>query len=325
MWLPPLNSLRSFEAAARVGSFTRAAEELRVTQAAVSQQVRALEDHLGYKVFERGLRTVVLTPRGAALATAIRRGFGEIAATLAAAERTPAADLRLTTTGAIAAEILLPRLDLLRIAPARLVVDGTDLVRDLDTGAHDAALRFGRGDYRRLEVVELARSFYLPVASPAYVVAMGMPAKGPDPLAGLAGHSLVDSGAAGDGCHPSWDDVAGADVVRRARERLQLGQQHLALRAVLNGRGIGLIERSLAALHLAEGRLVALPHEPIPGTHGYHLVTRTTDAKDERLAALLVWLEGTFAPPPGAAPQAAAGRARAGVQAGAETAASGKA
>ena len=166
---PSLTALRAFEATARLESFSAAARVLNVTHAAVAQQVRALEDHLGAELVYRSGRSLSLTAEGAKLATALNEGFRTIEAGLSEVQAsTPGAPLRVTMTPAFAAQWLMPRLGAfwadhpdvpLSLHPDKRVID-------LRREGLDLAIRFGDGTWPGLEAEFLTSAHYVIVASP---------------------------------------------------------------------------------------------------------------------------------------------------------------
>lgn len=170
--LPPLNSLVPFEAAARLLSFTRAAEELSVTQSAVSRQVRLLETYLGIPLFDRVSRTIRLTPTGVQLFRCVHQALLEVARTTSEIRR-PHGDLRVTvaTTSAMASLWLLPRIGSFRRDndDVDLRIVASDQVRDLRRLECDVALYYCRVPPADANVTPLFPEEIFPVCSPGYL------------------------------------------------------------------------------------------------------------------------------------------------------------
>lgn len=167
---PSLTSLRAFEAAARLQSFSLAARELNVTHAAVAQQVRALEEHLGRELIFRAGRGMALTAEGAKLAQAVTEGFRGIAQALAEVQgAAPGAPLRITLTPAFAANWLMPRLGSFWKAhpDIELSLNPEKRLVDLRREGIDIGLRFGNGNWPGLDVEFLTAARYVIVAAPA--------------------------------------------------------------------------------------------------------------------------------------------------------------
>jgi len=167
--LPPLNALRAFEAAARALSFKRAAEELHVTQAAVSHQVRALEAQLGLELFVRKHRALELTPAGARYLPALSEAFDRLDdATLALRARPRTSRLVLSVVPSFAANWLVPRLGGFRARHSGIdlvVLSSSELV-DFTRDAVDVGIRFGPGAWPRVRADLLFGEEYLAVVSP---------------------------------------------------------------------------------------------------------------------------------------------------------------
>lgn len=149
--LPPLQTLRAFEATARLSSMTLAATELHVTHGAISRQIRKLEEHLGLKLFFRLTRQIILTQEGAEYHRIVTRLLSEL---MMESERlrgrNPAKSLRVSTTVSFASKWLAPRLSRFRqrYPDVDIQLDVTDSNVDLNDGQVDAAIRYGLGHYR---------------------------------------------------------------------------------------------------------------------------------------------------------------------------------
>jgi LysR family glycine cleavage system transcriptional activator len=250
--LPPLNALRAFEAGARHLSFTRAAEELFVTQAAVSHQVKTLEESLGVKLFKRLPRKLVLTDEGRALLPAVSDAFARIAD---AADRITAGAqsqiLNVTLTPAFAAKWLTPRFSRfwqkypeidLRLHHSISLIDFTR--EDMDMG-----VRAGRGDWPGLEAEFLLSIDLAPVCSPALL-------DGPNPLrepSDLRHHTLLHEDNQEDWVQ--WIRLAEITDVDPRSGRVFNDSQTM-LQVALDGQGVALGRTALIADDLNSGRLV---------------------------------------------------------------------
>ena len=217
--LPPLPAVRVFEAAARLGSFSRAAEELAMTQAAVSYQIRQLEDRAGQPLFLRQPRGVALTAAGRRLhqhaaqaLDLLRQGWAELRG--AGGE-----ELVISTITSFAAFILGPRLGLFQVAHPGITtrVDVNPRVADLLAGEASVAIRVGRGNWPGLTADLLIRASYTPLLTPALMEKFG-PVTEP---ADLLRVPLVD---AGDPAWAMWFRAAGVEPPKQA-EQHSLGTQ----------------------------------------------------------------------------------------------------
>jgi len=286
----PLPFLRTFEAAARHQSFARAASELHVTPAAVSQQMRALEDRLGVALFVRGARSLALTRAGSDYAAAVAQALHAIAgATRRVAAPEAAGELRIGVFASFAYHWLLPRLPDFRarhraIEPT-LVVDNAPA--RFGPGGIDVTIRFGGGDYPGAVSEPLMDETVFPACSPALLAGAPAPRR-PADLAALPllhDNSLV----AGEASlrWPTWLGEAYAAVPPEGRFHMPDGL--FTMEAALLGQGAALVRRSLAATHLAAGRLVRLGSDEKRTDFRYWLVRAEGD-EDPRIEAFADWI-----------------------------------
>lgn len=283
--LPPLSTLRAFEAAARHMSFKRAAAELGVTPTAVSHQVRQLEDWLGVPLFERRTRRVVATQAAASLFPVLRDGldaFAQAVAELTARPRRRVVTVSATT--AFTAKCLVPRVADFRAKNPHLDLRlhaGDDPV-DFRADGVDVAIRYGSGPYRDLVVEPLTEDRFAPVCSPALGV------RSPDdlarvPLIHLAWrHPEADS--------PTWAlwfRSAGRDPSAAAGGTVFSDEGHAVL-AAQAGQGVALLSLVLLEDDLAAGLLVQ-PFGPVLPGRGYQLV-HPPSTDPALVAAIREWL-----------------------------------
>lgn len=147
--LPPINAIRVFEAAARLESFTRAGDELGMTQAAVSYQIKLLEERLGFALFRREPRRVTLTPRGRRLSASATEAFRVLEAAFGDAAKAAESVLTISTMPTFSANWLVPRLGAFQVAHPKLAVrvDTTHRLVDLTREDVDVGIRSGDGDW----------------------------------------------------------------------------------------------------------------------------------------------------------------------------------
>lgn len=169
--LPPLSAIRAFEAAARLSSFTRAAAELHMTQAAVSYQIKQLEQRLGLSLFQRLPRQVVLTPAGQRLAPAVLDAFKTLQTAFAQTIERAESTLAITALPTIASNWLVPRLGAFQLAYPKLAVrlDTRVALVDLTQGEFDVGLRIGSGQWPGLDAHRLLPSLFTPLCSPQLI------------------------------------------------------------------------------------------------------------------------------------------------------------
>jgi len=289
--LPPLNALRAFEASARHGSFVAAATELRVSAAAVSQQVRRLEAYLDTTLFQRLARGLVLTEQGRDYLPELSAGFdllGESTARL----RAKRADgvLTLTTLAGFANGWLLPRLHRFRERAPRIDVvlrTSRNLV-DFRRDAIDLAIRFAPGPGRGLHGELLCREELFPVASPTLFGGGRMPGT----LESLAGYPLLDDTDAGPD-QPwlgwrGWFERAGLPTTGVARG-LQFSDSIVLMGAAVSGLGIGIGRSPHVGPQLARGQLVRVTQETWVSPWNYYLMAPPAHFKRPVVRTFVDW------------------------------------
>jgi LysR family glycine cleavage system transcriptional activator len=292
--LPPLNALRAFESAARTGSYVSAADELGVSAAAISQQVKNLENHLGKQLFMRFNNRIVLTDAGKAIYAGATEALQTIA-TVTQQAMTGAVRQRLVISvlPSVAHRWMAPRLA--RYAAQdrgfrfalRVEDDPVDFVR------HDIDLRmcYGTNLYTDLRSVHLCQDVVLPVCSPDYLARN--PAGHEPLLAGVPDEDLIHTDwGPSFGSHPSWQAwFARLDIKRpKSAGGFRSGMSGLSLDLARDGLGVALGQRLLAADDLACGFLKALSDVAIPLGHAYNLVLPLSKARKSGLAQLVDWL-----------------------------------
>ena len=284
--LPPLNALRAFEAAARHLSVKNAADELCVTPGAVSQLLKALEQHLGVTLFHRVNRGIFLTDAGQAYLPPIRNAFRQIAeATRRLAAAADAGTLTISVTPGFAASWLVPRLkDFQDKHPdVDLQVMATKALVDFTRDGVDLAVRHGLGRYPGLHSERIFAIELVPVASPSLVAAHGMPASPAD----LAAWPQVHDAERQD--WHLW--LAAQGIAERGPPRgPAFDDTGLLLQAVLAGQGAGLLPTAMAALDLAAGRLVKLAEIAWPESYAYYLVYPGENRDRPKIAAFRDWI-----------------------------------
>ena len=290
--LPGLPAFRTFEAAARHLSFSRAAESLSVTPAAVSSQIRALEDQLGVQLFLRTSRQVVLTDAGRILLAGVTEAFATLTRAVAQLAGADGRTLRVTTSASFAAKWLLPRLGRFRAAHPEVdvVIDASEATVDITRSDAAVAIRFGHGDWPGARADRLIEERVFPVCSPALL-------EGPHPLrtpGDLRHHPLIhmEWQASGD-TWPDWRTwllAAGVTDIDAAHG-VRLTSYALASQEAIAGRGVALGNTSLVGDDLASGRLVrpfALSLK-VAADFAYYLVTPAAQADRPLVAAFRAW------------------------------------
>lgn len=297
--LPPLNALRAFEAAARTGSYVAAAEELGVSAAAISQQIRKLEDYLGKQMFIRMNNRVVLTDAGHAIREGTAAGLQMISdSTVQLVSDRSKSRLVISTIDSVAEKWLIGRLaSYCRLYPdfrfeLRVEPDPADFAR------HNIDLRIGYdpGQYPEHSILLLEQDVVLPLCSPAYLernpaaAKIGMAAVPEDDL-------LHTSWGESFGSHPTWH---GWFVKAKLEPPLdtkgfQVGRSSLVLDLAREGLGVALGQKMMAMDDIAAGRLVALSDISIALGYPYCVAYPRAKGRKRHLVALANWLAAASA------------------------------
>lgn len=292
--LPGTRALRIFEAAARHLNFTRAAEEVGLTAAAVSHQIREMEDQLDLVLFARTSRSMRLTPAGARLYEATSAALESLHRAAGEARRLHdgAGPLRLTLGARFATNWLLPRMPAFHAMHpgVPLSFDVTDELRDLDAGDADVAIRFGAGHYGGTESLRLFGTELVAVCHPS--LAAGGELREPRDLQRFTlCHVACEAGGRAWPRWRDWMDAAGLAGFDDAGCMTFEESSHV-VQAAVDGGAIGLVELPMVARELGEGRLVRLFGVAVPVTDdfAYHLVYPAGAGQDPRIAALRDWL-----------------------------------
>jgi LysR family transcriptional regulator, glycine cleavage system transcriptional activator len=290
---PGLRSLRAFDAAARHLSFSRAANELHVTPAAISHQIKELEGVIGTPLFTRTSRTMSLTRAGEILKAATHESLESLSSALLRIKRIERRkDIRVSATASIAAKWLVPRLnaflDLVPGADVRLDVSHTPV--DFDRDDVDVAIRFGGGNYPGLRSDLLFIDKVFPVCSPK-IITKDKPLNTPRDL---LKHNLIhlDYQAQGDPW-PDWRMWLLAAGIKDFEDKggLHFGQTSLVLQATIDGHGVALGDSSLVADDIDAGRLVK-PFElslRAPPEFAYHVITRLDTSENPLIEQFRLW------------------------------------
>lgn len=303
--LPPLNGLRAFEAAARHLSFQKAAEELHVTPAAISHQVKGLEEHLGVQLFRRGNRVLELTDAAKLCLPKLQEGFDclrEAMERLRSEEDTTTLEVRVAPS--LAAKWLMPRLH--RFISAHPAIDvrisaDTQLIdlsersapggKEQSTRAGDADLciRFGAGHYPGYRVEKLFDVSLLPMCSPKLLEGEHAIRSPED----LRHHTLLHDDVVyfehGGSNWEVWLNAAGVESVDAARGA-HFNHTALALEAAVDGSGVVLATPIVAAPDLASGRLVRPFALSLPSDFAYYVISPESRADAPAIALLRNWL-----------------------------------
>src|SRR4029450_6794402 len=288
----PLNALRSFEAAARLGSFRAAAEELAVTPSAVSLQVRRLEEILGRPLFVRGHRSVTLSESGVRIAPRLSELFSEMEQLLSGSIGPENSLLRVSAMPSFAHQWLAPRLGRFsdRFPQYQMRVVGEDQLVWLDRSEPGGGIRYGAGEYQGLHSELIAKAEAFPVCSPDFAEQHRGSLSTPSDLLGLP---LIEdeTGRRAPGL-PTWRDwFEAADVpVSSLPQGARFESLHMALMAALRGQGVALGLTPLVDDDLAAGELVRPFEIAIPSSFSFWLVCKPERVNERKIAAFRAWI-----------------------------------
>ena len=293
--LPSLNGLRAFEASARLLSFTLAAAELNVTQAAISHQIKRLEEQLNVQLFVRQNRTLSLTRAAQDYLPAVRAAFEDLRR---ATERLVRPErqrvLTVSTIPSLAAKWLVPRLIHFQEAHPDIEVRISTTMRSVDLRAEgiDLAIRYGKGVWPGLRADLLMYEAWFPVCSPS-LIAGNRPLRRPQDL---ADHTLIHVEHYRE-AWPLWLAAAGVPAGIAERRGLSFDLVMVALQAAIDGVGVALAGTSFVEVDIAAGRLIApfdlsLPHKE----GGFYIVAPAETADQPAVALFRDWLIGSLGP-----------------------------
>lgn len=282
--LPNLAALRAFEAAARHGNFSRAAEEIHVTHGAISHQVRALEDDLGIALFTRHGKRIAITPEGAQFAHVVRKALDEIGEA-AQALRMGARQQRLTITTlpSLASRWLAPRLGRFidRHPDLEVMLQSSIALTDFLRESVDVGLRFGQGKYPGLVAEKLMDDYFYPVASPYFN-------GGKLPRTSRQLKNLPLLRCENEPWMP-WFRAAGVDLPEPSGG-IVFQDSSLLVRAAVEGEGIALARHVLAMGEIDAGDLVRLFDVVIPCPQSYYLVCPPEALRKPQVQSFREWV-----------------------------------
>ena len=283
--LPTLNALKAFEAAGRHLSFTRAAEELHVTQAAISHQIKSLEEQLGIRMFRRGPRGLLLTDAGQSYLPDVREAFQRLnAATERLLQDDASGAITVSVLASFAARWLVPRLTRFREdhPDIEVRVSADERLVDFDRDDVDVAIRYGRGDYPGLQADRFLTEELFPVCSPSLLERLPL-----DRPEDLGRHTLLH-----DDMRIDWSmwllaaGVEGADP----RRGPSFNDSSMVLQAAVDGQGVALGRSALALDDLAAGRLVRPFEFSLPTEYAYYILCPERTANRPSIKTFREWL-----------------------------------
>jgi len=284
--LPPLNALKAFEAAARNLSFTKAADELFVTQAAVSHQIKTLEEHLGLKLFLRKNRSLLLTEEGQGYFLDIRDIFTQlIDATEKLLARGAKGSLTVSLTPSFAIQWLVPRLNLFN--EAHPDIDVRIKAQDQDenslTDDVDVAIYYGRGNWSGVETHKLHTEYLVPLCSPMLLnstIPMNTPAD-------LQKHVLLHDMTRRN--WKTWMKTAGVRDIKVNQGPI-FSHSSMVLQAAVHGQGVALGNSVLAKPDIDAGRLIIPFSHSLESKNAFYLVFRESQSELGKIVSFKDWM-----------------------------------
>ncbi len=288
--LPPLQWLRSFEAAARHLSFTAAAAEIGVTQSAVSQQIKALEQFLGQPLFLRRARSLVLTEAGLGYLPTVHEAFSVLASgTARFLGPNPENRVEIKANNAFSVLWLTPRLPAFLAAHPEIEVNLSTTMWEADFtgGPGSVEVRFGRGEWRGDTGDLLTQARIFPVAAPAVARRIAKPED-------LAGETLLHLNS----LLYDWEHWLASRGVAplRGRRNHACNTYVLTLNLAERGLGVAMAHHLLVEEPLADGSLVRLFEGEVPAREGYYLLGPRDSRMNTAALTFCAWLKAQFAP-----------------------------
>lgn len=285
--LPSLNALRAFESVSRHLSFVRAAEELHVTPAAVSQLVKQLEVYFGMNLFERG-KTLTLNTPALTAAPLITDAFDRLARAVEQLRVDNSSTLIVSAPPVFAARWLIPRLDdfQTRYPNIEIRLLATKRMVDFAREDVDVAIRFSTGEHEGLLSERLMPESIILVATPALASHITSPAD-------LLRYTLLkDDASEYDPAVPDWTAwLASTNPTNIALRIRHFSDVNLVIQAAIAGLGIALVWRSLVVAELHSGRLMPLLDITLPTRHAYHLVAPNHQQPPYKIQVFRHWLQ----------------------------------
>ena len=287
--IPPLSAVRVFEAAARLGHFTRAAEELGMTQAAVSYQIKVIEEWLGFALFHRAGRQVTLTEAGERIAPLVSDAFDRLHDAFARARARSEAVLTISCSHTFASNWLAVRLGTFQVHRPGLAVSlhTDDRIGDLVESEVDVAIRNSPGPWPGLVSHFLMRVAIVPLASPAFL-ADQPPVSGPADILALPRLSPDDV------WWTAWAEAVGVSPHAVGMSGVRLDSQLMEGRAALAGQGVAILNPALWRAELRDGLLVRPTTGVAYGKRHYWLVYPESVRNVPKVRAFRDWLLGTI-------------------------------
>ena len=292
MKLPPMNALRACEAVSRHGGVGKAAQELCVSQGAVSQQLRKLEDYFGKELFERSANSLSLTEEGEEFAEVVQKSLLQVATAASRINREKSQHiLKISASPTVTSKWLMPKLGQFYEAnPGVSVIldESLELVTFINDG-FDGAIRFADGNFENLNSDHLITVKIHAAASPAYIEKYGRPESIENPV----GHCLIDhyyDSKKYSSQHIHWSDIVGGSLDEMDVEHLVYPDVLQAMNAAVQSQGIALVSTHLLEAELDAGNLEILSEQMYEYQSGYYFVTPMNARPNQELDDFRDWL-----------------------------------
>jgi LysR family transcriptional regulator, glycine cleavage system transcriptional activator len=287
---PPLRFLKTFQLAAKLGSFKSAGEELCITASAVSHQIKALEDELGLPLFDRGPRSLALTAAGSYYLEHVDAVFSRLDyATQQLHMRHAREVVRLQVPSFFASELLLPRLAAFSALYADTDIQiATDITPNDEHAANfDVSIIVGHGEWSEVQAIRLFAQTYVPACQPDLrrKWRIAQPAD-------LAQRALIAHNQRPD-LWERWAAMAGIEMLQ-PKQLIHFDTMSAMVHAAEQGVGVALVSAPLSASRFEAGSLVRLFDEELETGESYYLVTRSADADRQGVANLIRWMLQQF-------------------------------
>ena len=284
--LPPLNSLKSFEAAGRLLSFTRAAQELNVTQAAVSHQIKVIEEFLGVALFVRAPRKLVLTEQGKTLLPDVIEAFDKVSNAIGAIKQEPSSKMiSVRLAPSFAAKWLSPRLKYfwLQYPEIDLCLYHAHPAVDFDREEIDIAVTYGKGDWPGVVVDPILSLDFFPVCTPTFM-------SNDKPLSNIDNlryYSLLHD--ANYECWADWLKLANIDGINASKGTI-IDDTNVLIQAAVDGQGVALGSTTFVQDLLDSGKLIKPFDITLVNEFAYYIVCPEAHLKNPSVQAFKNWL-----------------------------------
>lgn len=284
--LPPLNSLKCFEAAGRLLSFTRAAQELNVTQAAISHQIKVIEEFLGVSLFVRHPRRLALTDQGKTLLPDIIEAFDRVSTAIGSvSEEQSSSMISVRLAPSFAAKWLSPRLKYfwLQYPEIDLCLYHAHPAVDFDREQIDIAVTYGKGDWPGVVADPLLSLDFFPVCTPAFM-------QNDKPLSDIENlryYTLLHD--ANYECWNDWLNLAGLKDINASKGTI-IDDTNVLIQAAIDGQGIALGSTTFVEDHLESGKLVKPFDLTLKNEFSYYVVCPGSHLNNSAVKVFKEWL-----------------------------------